>query len=288
MDTLKVSCTLTIESVELYVSRSSSVKLATKGTLNVLMINEYNSLILQVNDFRYSLNENIPILVSTKEKNAIRSYVLPNMNGFYIIKVTTTSNLKVLDDLELILRENCNLAYKSRDDGRDLDISTQGTDLDDIQVNIDEVGSPNVPSIRPQSLSVGASTETKSPKKKKSFLSLFSRKSKKANTGQDGGKYMEESQKKKKKNDPFDRQMTEEVISMMDKEYVQGLIMAGKTIGDKYSELNNNEHFNREHEIMFNTNCRTSMRRWSVEAYENMNQALSGVSSAMTRSGFSN
>ena len=230
-DSLNVTHSLSIDSVELYTTINSNLKLATKGQLNLLYIQAYNCFILQINDFRYCLYETIPILVSQQEAHCIRSYVIPNINGNYIIKVTTTSNLKVLDDLESIFKKHSRLAYKTRRVG---EASTDHTDLDEIQCNVDEDSSPKSAFARSERFSLGTPIEMKSPKKSL-FRSLFSKKSKKLCESAPG-KYMSKSTDKKDALLFRNSIMMCGVVTSLDEKYVQGLIMVAKEIGRKSEE----------------------------------------------------
>jgi len=231
-DSLQVTNTLSVECVELYTTNNSTLKLATKGPLNLLYIQAYNCFILQINDFRYSLYETIPILASLQETNCIRSYVIPNVNGNYIIKVTTTTNLKVLDDLESIFKQNSRLAYKTRSSTHHGETSTEITDLDDIQCNIDADSSPKSAFARPERFSMGSPLEIKSPKKTGLFRSLFSKKSKKLSESAPG-----KSMSKSDASILFrSTNLINTPVTSLDKNYVQGLIMMAKEIGRKAEE----------------------------------------------------
>lgn len=273
-DSLSVTHTLTIDQVELYTTINSTLKLATKGPLNLLYIQAYNCFILQINDFRYCLYETIPILVSLQETHCIRSYVIPNVNGNYIIKVTTTSNLKVLDDLESIFSKHSSLVYKAKRNG---EASTDFTDLDEIRCNVDEDSSPKSAFVRSERFSLGTPIEMKSPKKGL-FRSLFSKKSKKLCESAPG-KYMSKSTSDKKDAILFRNSiMMCGVVTSLDEKYVQGLIMVAKEIGRKSEENDSNVKRGSSSpttpQERFQFGAEES-RQWASDTFYGMDQSLS-------------
>jgi hypothetical protein len=288
-DSLQVSIALTIENAELYTTLSNSVKLATQGVLNLLYVSTYNCFILQINDFRYSLCENIPILVSRNEQNAIRSYVLPNMSSYYIIKVTSVSCLQTLESLETIFKKHSRLAYKDQDETNDTDMNNDIMDLDDVLVGIEDE-KPSDKEKKSKKMSSPTSTkEGKTAKKCSIFSSLFCKSSKKDLQR----KYEEKNQEPKTYNNGTTTLkalgVTTEIVSAMNKEYIQALIMSAKTIGHEISKTLE-EH---SHVVKRASSKDVDMLRLiedtklngSAKIYTGMDEALSMISNSWVSMG---
>ena len=104
---------LQIPGVELWEINGQSSKLVQKGNLEVIEFKAYHCFILQINSFKYSLSKEIPIL-SKKENNAV-SYVLPNLNGYYGIKIKDQSEPQIMEVLDIILTQHSSLYYQEEE-----------------------------------------------------------------------------------------------------------------------------------------------------------------------------
>lgn len=115
-DQIKATIILTIESVELHKIVNQTTTLVDKGPLNVLYLSSHNCFMLQIKSFTYHLSKEIPVLASPgKGYNAYPSYVLPIIEGHYVIKIIKASSMEVLSSFETILTNHTDLAYKTED-----------------------------------------------------------------------------------------------------------------------------------------------------------------------------
>jgi len=110
---------LKIDNAELYYTQKAQGKLVTKGSLFLLYSQQHNWFILKINDFTYGLHKSIPILASRREPEALRAYVLVDVEGYFVIKVTDTFDHEDLERLEYVLKENTQFAYKEGNDSQE-------------------------------------------------------------------------------------------------------------------------------------------------------------------------
>jgi hypothetical protein len=109
---LDATVILSLNLVEVYQTANGKKSLVTTGPLNILYITSYNCFLLQVNNFNYHLSKEIPVLSSPGKGDCYPSYVFPNMEGFYVIKVVKISSPEALCSLETILSNHCQLGYE--------------------------------------------------------------------------------------------------------------------------------------------------------------------------------
>jgi len=109
---ISVAEVLSIDNVELYQTSGHSGSLITKGTLYLLYSQEYDWYILKVNDFNYGISKKVPVLASSHERGAVRAYVVPNPQGYFVIKVTAAVTQENLNNFENILKNVTEFGYK--------------------------------------------------------------------------------------------------------------------------------------------------------------------------------
>jgi len=121
---IKVTEILKIEDVELYHTHGDKAERLQKGALSLLYAEEYNWYILKINEWNYGLNKDIPLLASNQEKDAIRAYVLADLEGYFVIKILggTYGNL---DRLDTILKQSTQFAHKEGAEGHGLPVSIE-------------------------------------------------------------------------------------------------------------------------------------------------------------------
>lgn len=121
---IKVIEILRIEEVELYRTHEDKANCLQKGPLSLLYSEEYNWYILKINEWNYGLNKDIPLLASDQEKDAIRAYVLADIDGYFVIKIES-GTYGDLDRLDIILKQHTQFAYKEGPDGHGLPVSIE-------------------------------------------------------------------------------------------------------------------------------------------------------------------
>jgi len=118
---IRVTEVLRIDDVELYHTKKDKAVCLQKGSLLLLYSEEHNWHILKINEWNYGLNKDIPLLVSDREENMIRAYVLADVEGYFVIKVAS-GRYADLDRLDAIFKQNTQFAYKEGVDGHGLPI----------------------------------------------------------------------------------------------------------------------------------------------------------------------
>jgi len=104
----------TVDAVKVYSVIGNETRFIEQGPLNVLFLFPYNIHVLQVGTtFSYSLAEDIPVLAMIpKHSTSYPKYILPSLQGNYIIKVCKGVGQEALSNLETIFNNNCSLIYK--------------------------------------------------------------------------------------------------------------------------------------------------------------------------------
>jgi len=118
---IKVAEILKIEDVELYRTKQEKATRLERGTLILLYCEQYNWYILKINDWKYGLHKDIPVLASTQENNSIRSYVVADLDGYFVVKINNCL-YKDLDRLDAILKHNTQYASKENANGHGLPV----------------------------------------------------------------------------------------------------------------------------------------------------------------------
>jgi len=113
---------LHLEYVEVFQVQDAKANLLTQGPLKLYYSQEANWLFISVNDFSYGLYKEVPILASDHEEGAVRAYVLANLDGHYVIKVSKVRHQKTLEKFEAILMSHTHFAYKEGPDGHGIPV----------------------------------------------------------------------------------------------------------------------------------------------------------------------
>jgi hypothetical protein len=120
---------INIDEAEIYQVNGSKQKKIEKGFLQVLHIASMNCFLVQVGNFRYSLSKEIPILASSKYPNCIRSYVFPNIEGYYVIRIISVSDLQIISGLEQIFLNHADFAEEREDDAVEQEKSSRNNEV---------------------------------------------------------------------------------------------------------------------------------------------------------------
>jgi hypothetical protein len=107
----------------------NELKLVDQGPLHIFQFGSTTDcFLLQVGGFNYSIVKDMPVLASSNEMGAIRSYVLSKAEGYYIIRVTSVNDVKTIQDLETFFSNNTKFAEKDTDVAKGLVVEkTVGT-----------------------------------------------------------------------------------------------------------------------------------------------------------------
>jgi len=103
---------LEIDNVKIYDAKGEKVSLLTKGKLEVLYLAEYDRFVLRLHNFKYTLSTHLPVMASLFEEEAFRSYVVPNMNGHYIVKLKSVPTPATVRNFETVLSHFCQFSYQ--------------------------------------------------------------------------------------------------------------------------------------------------------------------------------
>jgi hypothetical protein len=122
VETIEAVPIVRIPNALVYEMKSDNVlKLVDQGELRILQFEAVNDcFILQVGDFNYSIVKDMPVLASSQEMGALRSYVLSKAEGYYIVRVTSVTDLRMIQDLEAFFSNNTKFAEKEPGEAKDL------------------------------------------------------------------------------------------------------------------------------------------------------------------------
>ncbi len=110
---LTASVILSLNIVEIYHVLDKKHKLVTKGPLQILYLQSHQCFILRVKDFNYHLSKEIPFVACpSKEGSGLPSYVFPNVDGYYVMKIVHVNSYEGLSSLESILNNHTNFSYQ--------------------------------------------------------------------------------------------------------------------------------------------------------------------------------
>jgi len=98
---------LSFDDVELEKTIGSKHSFATIGTLNVLYFKEYSVFLLCLNNWKYVLLHNLPIIKASQNYIEPIVYVLPIDDGFFTLKFTKIAHIEAVQNFEIILGRNC-------------------------------------------------------------------------------------------------------------------------------------------------------------------------------------
>jgi len=84
-----------------------------RARLDIFYIPEFDVFLLYQKDFSYILSRNTFAMIILFQDQAHRSYVLPNINGYYILELKSPQNLAVIANFETILRNYSQVSYRS-------------------------------------------------------------------------------------------------------------------------------------------------------------------------------
>jgi len=118
---IKVTEVLRVENVELYRTLHEKATRLQRGDMVLLYCQEYDWYIIKINDWNYGLNKEIPLLASNQESDSIRAYVLADVDGYFVIKISN-GLFGDLDRLDAILKQNTQFAYKEGANGHGLPV----------------------------------------------------------------------------------------------------------------------------------------------------------------------
>lgn len=104
----KTNLILEIPECELYEIKHPEQKLLQKGSLQVFELQEMKLYFLVINDFKYTLSKEIPIMTTDMPLDQ-RLYVLPNVGSYYGIRFAPRKDYEMLELFEGILNEEANL-----------------------------------------------------------------------------------------------------------------------------------------------------------------------------------
>jgi len=104
---------MTLPEVELYYVKDGEHVLLEKSSLSIIYYATMSCFILQIGGFKYSLYKEIPVVASRNEKDGMRSYVLPNIEGYYVIRASSMSENPTIDTFETIFSQYVTLLEKA-------------------------------------------------------------------------------------------------------------------------------------------------------------------------------
>jgi len=110
---LTASVILSLNIVEIYQVLDKKHTLVTKGPLQILYLQSHQCFILRVKDFNYHLSKEIPFVACpNKQGTGLPSYVFPNVDGYYVMKVIHVNSYEGLSRLESVLNNHTNFSYQ--------------------------------------------------------------------------------------------------------------------------------------------------------------------------------
>jgi len=113
---------LKIDNVKLFELEGDQKSNLTRGSLIVCYSPEFDRFVFCLNSFRYALSITLPTMAFLSPKNGYRSYILPKINGHYIVKLKTITPPAVLQNLETILSNYSQFSYNS---GQETELENQ-------------------------------------------------------------------------------------------------------------------------------------------------------------------
>jgi len=103
---------LEVDDVKIYEARGEKLSVLAKGRLEILYLPEFDRFVLRLNSFKYILSLHLPIMASLSGEGTIRSYVLPNIGGHYILKLKSSPTAAVIRNMETIFSAYSQFSYQ--------------------------------------------------------------------------------------------------------------------------------------------------------------------------------
>jgi len=94
---------LIIEDSELWQMKDNHTSCRARGSLQVLYSRKLDLFILKLNEFSWALEKNLQIIGTYSEKENWHSYMIPDPNGFFMIKIVTKESEPLVKNFETIL-----------------------------------------------------------------------------------------------------------------------------------------------------------------------------------------
>ncbi len=114
-DTLEAKPLITIPEAFVYEVKHDEPILLAQGSLLVLKVDSMKDVyIIQVGNYSYSILKDMPVLASSNEEGALRSYVLSNVDDFIVIRILAVPDEKMLSELEEFFSKNTKFAEKEK------------------------------------------------------------------------------------------------------------------------------------------------------------------------------
>jgi len=118
-DQLQASVVLRLNMVEVYQVLDKKHTLQAKGPLQVLHLSSHKCFIMRVQDFNYHLSKEIPIVACpSNEGLGLPSYVFPNVDGYFIMKIIHVTSYEGLSSLESIFNNHTNFSYQEKEQAK--------------------------------------------------------------------------------------------------------------------------------------------------------------------------
>jgi hypothetical protein len=112
-ETVDAKPLLSIPEAFLYEVKENNPVLIAQGPLVIFQIDSMEGFILQVGEhYSYSVLKDMPVLASSNEEGALRSYVLSNVDNYIIIRIVSVPDKKLLENLEVFFAQNTKFAEK--------------------------------------------------------------------------------------------------------------------------------------------------------------------------------
>lgn len=104
----QLNVVLKIQDVEVFIVSNNQSVLIDQGTLNLAEMPAHNCYALSLNSFNYAVTREIHIM-GKKLAGGETIYILPNVKGYYGVKIPAKTKHQQLDILELILQQSSEL-----------------------------------------------------------------------------------------------------------------------------------------------------------------------------------
>lgn len=108
-ETLDFVQILRIDNVSLWEIKDHHSTLLDKGPLEVFFSKDFSVNFLRLHKFKYSLDRSLNIVASSDNERQFRSYLLPNIDSCYVLRLGTPSSEPSVVNLETVFENSCQL-----------------------------------------------------------------------------------------------------------------------------------------------------------------------------------